>query len=164
MKRSKTFVLSLLAVLLLASAVAGIASAESKIAFEIPSSSNPSINLSQIYVMNSDGSNVVRISDGTGNDFDPTWSPDGSRILFWSNRGTPTTGDFYSMRADGTDVVRVTNFQWDVALDWPESFEWSPEIGPAVAALTPFSQTAGVFLLGVIATLLASRWAPQQNA
>ncbi|MCB9105876.1 MAG: serine/threonine-protein kinase [Anaerolineales bacterium] len=41
-----------------------------------------------IYVLNLDGSSKIRLTENTS-DFDkhPTWSPDGSRIAFWSDMG-----------------------------------------------------------------------------
>jgi TolB protein len=62
---------------------------------------------SDIYVMDADGSNVVRLTDDPAFDGDPTWTPDGEHIVFISDR----TGDYdiYIMRADGSDVVNLTN-------------------------------------------------------
>src|SRR5918998_563842 len=49
---------------------------------------DPAANLfaSQIYLMNGDGTNVRRITDNKYADNFPTLSPDGSRIVFDSNR------------------------------------------------------------------------------
>jgi dipeptidyl aminopeptidase/acylaminoacyl peptidase len=69
----------------------------------------------EIYVMDADGGNPLRLTtdlvviqpETNGIDQNPAWSPDGTRIYFDSNR----TGDFeiYSMRADGSDVRRLTD-------------------------------------------------------
>ena len=40
----------------------------------------------EIYVMDSDGTNLERLTRNRGNDTAPSWSPDGSRIVFESNR------------------------------------------------------------------------------
>ena len=39
-----------------------------------------------LYVMNADGSNVVRLTDHGLNDHDPTWLPDGESLVFSSER------------------------------------------------------------------------------
>jgi dipeptidyl aminopeptidase/acylaminoacyl peptidase len=44
----------------------------------------------------------------TANLGNPQWSPDGTRILFNMRVGT-APADFYTMRPDGTDLVRVTS-------------------------------------------------------
>ncbi|HJP40266.1 MAG TPA: hypothetical protein QGF35_00975 [Dehalococcoidia bacterium] len=51
------------------------------IAFE----SNRDGNL-EIYVMNADGSNQTRLTNNSYHDVRPSWSPDGSRIAFSSDR------------------------------------------------------------------------------
>jgi len=59
----------------------------------------------QIYVMNADGSNQRRVSNGTqGDDADASWSPDGKRITFWSTRINARHLDIYTMNANGSDV------------------------------------------------------------
>jgi WD40 repeat protein len=63
-------------------------------------------NAHDIFVVNPDGSGEIQLTFGSANDAEPTWSPDGSRLAFVSNRtGTP---EIYSMRANGTDVVQLT--------------------------------------------------------
>jgi TolB protein len=60
-----------------------------------------------IFVANTDGSGLKRITDNPKYDAEPIVSPDGSRIVFGSQR----EGDFdiYVMNADGSDVRRLTD-------------------------------------------------------
>ncbi len=58
----------------------------------------------EIYVMNVDGSGVVRLTDSEQSDSDPAWSPDGGRIAFDSLRDG---GGIFVMNADGSSVVRL---------------------------------------------------------
>jgi len=80
--------------------------------------------IGNVGLINSDGSNFRLITDSSGNSVseNPYWSPDGSRIVFQSNR----TGNFqiYVMNADGSNQVRLTHHQgndywpsWGVAAD-----------------------------------------------
>ena len=55
--------------------------------------------------MNSDGTGVVRLTDG-GYDTYPDWSPDGQRIAYSSRRD----GNIYVMNSDGTSQTNLTNF------------------------------------------------------
>jgi len=67
--------------------------------------------------MNVDGTGVLRLTQNTFLDNYPMWSSDGARISFHSNRD----GNFeiYTMAANGTDVVRVTNnAAFDVLAAW----------------------------------------------
>jgi TolB protein len=72
-----------------------------------------------IYVMHAEGSALRRLTRTRADELDPTWSPDGKRILFSSDR----TGnkDVYVMRADGTRPVNLTKHP---AEDW--ATDWRP--------------------------------------
>ncbi len=62
-----------------------------------------------IYTMNGDGSEVVQLTSNAGDNWDPAWSPDGTRIAFASDRGNPGNYDLYLMNADGSNVQQLTN-------------------------------------------------------
>jgi Tol biopolymer transport system component len=83
----------------------------------------------EIYVMNADGTDVRQLTSNADFDSAPSWSPDGTRILFErAPAGTFTPGteaqekDIYVMRADGTQVRRLTD---SPGLD--EGPEFSPD-------------------------------------
>ncbi|OAI52039.1 hypothetical protein AYO44_16770, partial [Planctomycetaceae bacterium SCGC AG-212-F19] len=61
----------------------------------------------EIYVMDADGNNTVRLTHSPGMDVRPAWSPDGKRIAWVSNRDGQL--EIYVMNADGTGVRRLTN-------------------------------------------------------
>lgn len=61
----------------------------------------------EIYVVNSNGSGVQRLTSNSVVDTDPAWSPDGTRIAFASYRDG--NGEIYLMNANGTNLVRLTN-------------------------------------------------------
>jgi TolB protein len=61
----------------------------------------------EIYVGNSDGTGILRLTSDTAVDDEPVWSPDGQRIAFVSRRSGHS--DIYIMNPDGSNVVRRTN-------------------------------------------------------
>ncbi len=62
----------------------------------------------EIYAMEAYGTGSVRITDNPAYDGRPSWSPDGSQIVFISNRDVPTQ-NVYVADADGTNVRRLTD-------------------------------------------------------
>ena len=60
-----------------------------------------------IYSMNGDGTDVRRLTGAPGQDQPGPVSPDGTRLLFTSDRDDPK-GDIYVMNVDGTGVTRLT--------------------------------------------------------
>jgi TolB protein len=58
-----------------------------------------------IYVMNSDGSDVTRLTTDPAPEWNPVWSPDGVKIAFV--RGEHET-EVFVMQADGTNIQQVT--------------------------------------------------------
>jgi len=62
---------------------------------------------SEVYVANADGSGQKNISNHQAFDGWPTWSPDGKRIAFSSNRNS--SYQIHVMNADGSDVKLVAN-------------------------------------------------------
>jgi hypothetical protein len=74
----------------------------------------------EVYVMNADGSNVRRLTNDPSDDANMTWSPDGARIAWETNRA----GDFdiWIMNADGSNPTTLTVDPADD--EWPA---WSPD-------------------------------------
>src|SRR6266581_4025014 len=66
----------------------------------------------ELYAMNLDGSGVTKLTDNNANDYPgrgAAWSrPDGTRILFTSDRGGTGEQNIYVMNADGTGVMQLT--------------------------------------------------------
>jgi TolB protein len=67
--------------------------------------STPNRNLMQIMVMERSGNNEGNIPQVNG--WDPTWSPDGERILFASDRNGAV--QLYSVKLDGSKLTKITN-------------------------------------------------------
>jgi len=63
---------------------------------------------SEVFVLDVETGEQLNLTNNIVPEYWPTWSPDGSRIAFVSERDSPR-GDIYVMNADGSDVKRLTD-------------------------------------------------------
>ena len=102
-----------------------VVDAQGQIAFVSRRDGNP-----EIYVMDADGKNQRRLTNNRADDWFPSWSPDGKRIVFISERdGHPRrripgwfTSEIYVMDADGGNQQNLTNHPSD-----DRNPSWSPD-------------------------------------
>ena len=62
---------------------------------------------SEVYIMDSDGLNIVRLTHSEGFDENPIWSPDGESILFATNRDG--NHEIYMMDVNGENQRNISN-------------------------------------------------------
>jgi len=78
-----------------------------KIAYAVQTGTDQTGITSDIYVMNIDGSNPTRLTrDSIAVNTDPSWSPDGTKIIFSSDR--EGNSNIYVINVDGSGTKRLT--------------------------------------------------------
>jgi Tol biopolymer transport system component len=92
-----------------------------------------------IYVMDSDGSNLVQLTHGPEEDIAPTWSPDGTYIAYMS--AYPNKSQIYVMNADGSDLLPLTNNSANDGFP-----EWSPD-GRHIAFLSDRDGSIRIYIM-----------------
>ena len=76
-----------------------------------------------IWIADAGGSHARRLTTRRGPEIDPSWSPDGSRIVYRdSHRGFNRNDELYVMNADGSHKRNLTHSPHD---EWSPS--WSPD-------------------------------------
>jgi len=73
-----------------------------------------------IFIMDVDGGNVKNLTGNLKPDFMPSWSPDGTMIVFCSEHSN--FGHIWVMNAEGTRFLRITSKPFGYS--WPS---WSPD-------------------------------------
>ena len=92
-----------------------------------------------VYIADADGGNARPLVDGADLDCNPSFSPDGSWVLFTSRRGG--SADIYRVRTDGTSLERLTDHP---AFD--DQAVMSPD-GAHIAFVSSRSGQADIWLL-----------------
>ena len=80
----------------------------------------------EIYVMNTDGSGLERLTSNAAHDGLPAWSPDGKAIAFVSNQGGAWA--VWVMSPDGSNRRELFDIGGEgLTVDWPhEQISWAP--------------------------------------
>ena len=93
----------------------------------------------EIYVMNSDGSGVTRVTNNAALDGVPVWSPDGTKIAFASSRDG--RNEIYVMSSDGSGVTRASSEQEE-----EQQPSWSPD-GTRIAFISARAGQYDVYVM-----------------
>jgi serine/threonine protein kinase/Tol biopolymer transport system component len=79
-------------------------------------------NESSLYIINVDGTGLKQLTPAPGSDFEPAWSPDGTRIAFTSVR--EGFRQIYAIDVDSQDISLLTNTTDAIESSQPA---WSPD-------------------------------------
>jgi len=59
---------------------------------------------------------ILQLTQGQGDNENPSWAPDGRHIVFQSNRSG--SSEIYTVFADGSELRQITNLQGCSNPDW----------------------------------------------
>src|SRR5258706_8115860 len=110
----------ILSILFLTSKTSAQTPLEEKVLF-YSNSSATGTGSEEIMIMDPDGSNIHRLTSSAGDDFGPSWSPDGTQIIFGSNRDGHY--QIYMMNADGSNQRNISNNSYN---DFPSTVPLTP--------------------------------------
>ena len=94
---------------------------------------------SEIYIMDTDGSNTTRLTDNSTADSDPNWSHDGNKITFVATRDG--NSEIYVMNVDGSSPVNLTNNEAEDI-----SPAWSPD-GARIAFVSTRGSQQDIYVM-----------------
>ena len=95
-------------------------------------------NLSNLWLINTDGSNNRPLTTGNKNDYSPRWSPNGTQVLYISNKDG--TSQLYLRWLSSSSEAKLTNLNQSA-----NNLSWSPD--NKWIAFTMFEPKAGETLI-----------------
>jgi Tol biopolymer transport system component len=90
-----------------------------------------------IYVVDANGGNLRKVTSDPASAFDPSWSPDGTRLAYRHQTGQDPTSEIWVIGADGQGARDVS--------DSPDSADWGPAWSPDGKWIAWNSQQGQVF-------------------
>jgi Tol biopolymer transport system component len=108
-----------------------------------------------LFVVDSDGGNRRRLTEGQYKDRGPRWSPDGSRIAFYSNRSG--LYQLWTIHPDGSGLTRVSDVDLNAGLP-----TWSPD-GKRLATTLYGVDEVGIFDADGVSKPTVERFPPPSD-
>ncbi len=96
----------------------------------------------EIYLMNSDGSDIRRLTNNPAWDCHPVFSPDGTTIAFSADRESENS-DVYLMNVDGSGIRQLTDWKTNEGV---EPGGWSPD-GTQIAFTSDRNGNDDIFVI-----------------
>ena len=93
----------------------------------------------EIHSIGEDGSGETNLTKNGAVDTDPSWSPDGTKIVFVSNRDQ--SSQIYTMNADGSSQTRIT---------FTGSEKWGPSWSPDGTKIAFSSRSSNITQISVV--------------
>ena len=100
----------------------------------------------EIYGMDIDGKNLLRLTNTEAGEDHPAWSPTGNRILFDADYDGDGFYEIYTMAPDGTDLTRLTSGESN-----DQFADWSPD-GDRIAFASDRNGNWDIYVMDVDGT------------
>jgi Tol biopolymer transport system component len=95
----------------------------------------------EVFRRDADGCDAVRLTDTPGKDnLGPSWSPDGTKLVFSSDRDAK--GEIYVMNANGSGLQRLTHDS-----NWDSDPDWSPDGTDRIAFTSMRNGHRGIYVM-----------------
>lgn len=100
----------------------------------------------EIFIMNPDGSGLEKLTDNDWDDYYPSLSPDGTRIVF-ASEGGPDGDGLFMMDADGSHIHQLASYTTAGYSFLFRGVQWSPNANEIAYSLR--GNTIGLYLMDI---------------